>query len=91
MTVLSSIPIQSYRKGDLRVILMNPKINLKDAKAVAEAIPMHHKKFRDLLKKKLSGKVPEEQWKNAHVLSADIVELIVAPDPAPINNRYSRT
>lgn len=86
MTLTSCIPIRAYRKYDLRVKLMNPDIDLKDNIAVMEAVAMDNVKFRKLLKKKLSGVIPEEEWKHAHILSADVVKVIVSPDQ-PVNGK----
>lgn len=77
---LPEIPIRAYFKMDLRKKILNPSLNLDDKQAVAKAIPLGDIAWRELLERKLRGRVPEEEWKLSRVLSEQAVRLILAPE-----------
>lgn len=91
LTAFKKIPVKAYRKCDLRILLFNPGINLKDARAVAEAQPMDAVKFRKLMNENLTGRIPEAEWKEANVLSEDVVRVLLNPEVVEKKNKYSRT
>ena len=72
----SSITVQAYRKSDLRRLLLNPGLDIYDTKAMALALPLHHKKWLPLLHS-LKGQLPEAEWKTCHILSERAVRLIL--------------